>query len=82
MCYFKNTEGTVDELSTAYFEELEALDDMRAIPAGFDKTAFQAIQLAVKNLGQGLASREERRRASGILYHAALLAPELLPLIL
>lgn len=78
--YFKNAEGTVDELSTAYFEELEALDDMRAIPAGFDRTAFQAIKLVVKNLGQGLVSAEERRRATGILYHAALLAPELLPL--
>lgn len=78
--YFKNNEGTLDELSSSYFQELEALEDLRAIPAGFDKTAFQAIQLAVKNLGQGLASREERRRAAGILYHAALLAPELLPL--
>ena len=78
--YFKNAEGTLDELSTAYFEQLDALDDMRAIPAGFDRTAFQAIQWAVRNLGQGLVSTEERRRAAGILYHAALLAPELLPL--
>jgi hypothetical protein len=78
--YFKNAEGTIDELSTAYFEELEALDDMRAIPAGFDRTAFQAIKLSVKNLGQGLVSAEERRRAAGILHHGALLAPELLPL--
>ncbi len=78
--YFRNAEGTVDELSTAYFEKLEALDDMRAIPAGFDRTAFQAIQLAVKNLGWGLVSMEERRRAEAVLHHAALLAPELLPI--
>jgi hypothetical protein len=78
--YFRNAEGTLDELSSNYFERLEALDDMRAIPAGFDRTAFQAIKLAVEHLGQGLVSEEERRRATVILEHAALLAPELVPL--
>ncbi|WP_176234621.1 hypothetical protein [Mycobacterium simiae] len=78
--YFRNAEGTIDELSATYFEKLDALDDMRAIPAGFDRTAFQAIQLAVKNLGQGLVSAVERRRAEAVLHHAALLAPELLPI--
>ena len=78
--YFRNAEGTLDDLSSKYFERLEALDDMRAIPAGFDRTAFQAIKLAVAHLGQGLVSDEERRRATAILEHAALLAPELVPL--
>ena len=78
--YFRNAEGTLDELSSSYFEKLEALDDMRAIPAGFDRTAFQAIKLAVEHLGQGMVSEEERRRATAILEHAALLAPELVPL--
>lgn len=78
--YFRNAEGTLDELSSDYFEKLEALDDMRAIPAGFDRTAFQAIKLAIDHLGQGLVSEDERNRATGILEHAALLAPELLPL--
>ena len=64
--YFRNAEGTLDELSSNYFEKLEALDDMRAIPAGFDLTAFQAIKFAVDHLGQGLVSEEERNRASGI----------------
>lgn len=78
--YFRNAAGTLDDLSSNYFERLEALDDMRAIPAGFDRTAFQAIKLAVEHLGQGLVSEEERRRATAILEHAALLAPELVPL--
>ncbi len=78
--YFRNAEGTLDELSSDYFERLEALDDMRAIPAGFDRTAFQAIKLSVEHLGQGLISEEERRRATVILEHASLLAPELVPL--
>lgn len=78
--YFRNAEGTLDELSSNYFERLEALDDMRAIPAGFDRTAFQAIKLAVEHLGQGMISDAERRRATAILEHAALLAPELVPL--
>ncbi|WP_237165879.1 hypothetical protein [Mycolicibacterium peregrinum] len=78
--YFRNAEGTLEELSSDYFDKLEALDDMRAIPAGFDRTAFQAIKLAVEHLGQGLISEEERQRASAILEHAVLLAPELVPL--
>ncbi|WP_245839623.1 hypothetical protein [Mycobacterium aquaticum] len=78
--YFRNAEGALDERSSNYFEKIEALDDMRAIPAGFDLTAFQAIKFAVDHLGQGLISDEERNRATGILEHAALLAPELLPL--
>lgn len=78
--YFRNAEGTLDELSSDYFQRLEALDDMRAIPAGFDRTAFQAVKFAVDHLGQGLVSEEERRRATAILEHAALLAPELIPL--
>ncbi|WP_231976664.1 hypothetical protein, partial [Mycobacterium sp. E740] len=78
--YFRNAEGTLNDLSNSYFEKLDALDDMRAIPAGFDRTAFQAIKLAVKNLGQGLVSADERRQAEAVLYHGALLAPELLPL--
>ena len=78
--YFQNNQGTLDELSTAYFAELDALADQLAIPAGFDKTAFQAIQLAVKQLGHGQVSEEDARRAAGVLYHATLLAPELLPL--
>ena len=65
--YFRNAEGTLDELSSSYFEKLEALDDMRAIPAGFDRTAFQAIKFAVEHLGQGMVSEEERHRATAIL---------------
>lgn len=78
--YFRNAEGTLDDLSSIYFETLEALDDMRAIPAGFDRTAFAAIKLAVEHLGQGMISEAERHRATAILEHAALLAPELVPL--
>jgi hypothetical protein len=80
--YFRNAAGTVEELSGAYFAELDALEDIGAIPPGFDRTAFAAIEHAVRNLGAGLTGvdRQDARLAENLLYRASLLAPDLIPL--
>jgi hypothetical protein len=49
--YSRNAAGTVDELSTDFFAQLDALDDLSAIPTGFNRTAFAWI------LGQPHGSR-------------------------
>lgn len=79
--YFKNTEGQLNELAAQYFSDLAALADTYSIPPGFDKTAFAAIQHAVRNLGKGTAAGDVYgRRARAVLEIGSLLAPESLPL--
>jgi NAD(P)-dependent dehydrogenase (short-subunit alcohol dehydrogenase family) len=80
--YFRNAAGTVDELSTDYFAQLDALEDFSAIPPGFNRTAFAAIEHAVRHLGDGRSAerRHDVQLAQAMLYRASLLAPDLLPL--
>ncbi|XTP37490.1 hypothetical protein ACORG1_15350 [Mycobacterium sp. TJFP1] len=79
--YFKNTEGQLDELALQYFSDLEALADSDSRPPGFPRTAFAAIQHAVRNLGKGTpAGATYGRSARAVLEIGSLLAPELLPL--
>ena len=78
--YFRNADEDVAQLSDKYFESLEALDDPTAVPEGFDKTAFAAVQFAVKQIGSDAGGDEEFRRATQLLiYHSAFFAPELIP---
>ncbi len=79
--YFKNTEGQLDELALQYFKDLEALADSESRPPGFPRTAFAAIQHAVRNLGKGTPAGDVYgRTARAVLEIGSLLAPELLPL--
>lgn len=80
--YFRNSAGAVEELSTGYFAELDALEDIGSIPPGFDRTAFAAIELAVRNLGAGVVGDDRRdvRMVQAMLYRASLLAPDMIPL--
>ncbi|MGJ6127182.1 hypothetical protein QN239_31860 [Mycolicibacterium sp. Y3] len=81
--YFGNADGSLAELSAAYFAELDALEDEGAIPPGVSNTTlYAAIRHAVSYLGDGLGSHspDEMRIAAALLYHAALLAPEKIPL--
>lgn len=80
--YFRNAAGTVDELSAEYFAELDALEDIGSIPPGFDRTAFVAIEHAVRNLGVGMVGddRHDVRMVQAMLYRASLLAPDMIPL--
>lgn len=79
--YFKNTEGQLDELALRYFSDLEALADSDSRPPGFPRTAFAAIQHAVRNLGKGTPAGDTYgRSARAVLEIGSLLAPELLPL--
>lgn len=80
--YFRNSAGTVGELSAEYFAELDALEDIGSIPPGFDRTAFAAIELAVRNLGAGIVGddRHDVRMVQAMLYRASLLAPDMIPL--
>lgn len=80
--HFRNAAGTVDELSAEYFAELDALEDIGAIPPGFDRTAFAAIEHAVRNLGVGMVGddRFDVRMVQAMLYRASLLAPDMIPL--
>ncbi|MHA4855065.1 hypothetical protein L1080_037015 [Rhodococcus sp. MSC1_016] len=77
--YFKNTEGTLAELAPQYFSDLAALDDSYSIPPGFHRTAFKAVQHAVRSLTRG-GPTDHGRSAAAVLYVGSLLAPELLPL--
>jgi hypothetical protein len=79
--YFRSSAGTVQELSAGYFAELDALEDIGSIPPGFDRTAFAAIELAVRNLGVGMVGdRYDVRIVQEMLYRASLLAPDMIPL--
>ena len=80
--YFRNAAGTVDELSAEYFAQLEALEDIGSIPPGFDRTAFAAIEHAVRHLGAGIIGHDriDVKMVEGMLYRAALLAPDMIPL--
>lgn len=81
--YFGNADGTVAELSSAYFAELDALEDEGAVPPGVSNaTLYAAIRHAVGHLGDGLGpnSPDEMRIAQALIYRAALLAPEKIPL--
>ena len=74
--------GTVAELSQDYFAELDALEDEGAVPPGVDKTAYAAIDHAVRHLGAGIgpSSTLDVRMAQALLQRASLLAPDLIPL--
>ncbi|MDW5615060.1 hypothetical protein EV589_0008 [Mycobacterium sp. BK558] len=81
--YFGNADGTVAELSSAYFAELDALEDEGAVPPGVSNaTLYAAIRHAVAHLGDGLGSNspDEMRFAQALIYRAALIAPEKIPL--
>jgi hypothetical protein len=80
--YFRNAAGTVGELSAGYFAQLDALEDIGSIPPGFDRTAFAAIEHAVRHLGSGIIGhdRQDVRMVQGMLYRASLLAPDMIPL--
>lgn len=78
--YFRNADEDVALLSDRYFESLEALDDSTAVPEGFDRTAFAAVQFAVTQIGSETGGDEKFRRATQLLiYHSAYFAPELIP---
>ncbi len=78
--YFRNADEDVAQLSGTYFKDLDALDDSTAIPEGFDKTAFAAVQFAVKQIGSDDNGDGELRRETQLLiYHSAYFAPELIP---
>lgn len=78
--YFRNADEDIVLLSDRYFESLEALDDSTAVPEGFDKTAFAAVQFAVTQIGSETGGDEKLRRATQLLiYHSAFFAPELIP---
>lgn len=80
--YFRNAAGNPSELAGDYFAELDALEDLTAIPPGFPRTAFAAIEHAVRHLGDGRSGgdRREIKLAQAMLYRASLLGPDLLPL--
>lgn|GEM_PF-1879023 len=80
--YFRNAAGTVEELSVDYFDQLEALEDIGAIPPGFERTAFAAIEHAVRHLGAGMVGedRQDVRMVQGMLYRASVLAADMIPL--
>lgn len=80
--YFRNSAGTVGELSAGYFAQLDALEDIGSIPPGFDRTAFAAIEHAVRHLGSGIIGHDRRdvRMVAAMLYRASLLAPDMIPL--
>lgn len=80
--YFRNAAGALEELSAEYFAELDALEDIGSIPPGFDRTAFAAIEHAVRNLGVGMVGddRHDVKMVQGMLYRASLLAPDMIPL--
>lgn len=81
--YFGNAHGTVAELSSAYFAELDALEDEGAVPPGVSNaTLYAAIRHAVGHLGDGLGSKspDEMRIAQALIYRAALIAPDKIPL--
>ncbi|MCX2934922.1 hypothetical protein ORI20_32170 [Mycobacterium sp. CVI_P3] len=81
--YFGNANGTVAELSAEYFAELDALEDEGAVPPGVSNaTLYAAIRHAVSHLGDGLGSNspDEMRIAQALIYRAALIAPDKIPL--
>ncbi|MFW3120265.1 hypothetical protein MMAG44476_21222 [Mycolicibacterium mageritense DSM 44476 = CIP 104973] len=81
--YFGNADGTVAELSSAYFAELDALEDEGAVPPGVsNSTLYAAIRHAVGHLGDGLGSNspDEMRIAQALIYRGALVASEKIPL--
>jgi hypothetical protein len=80
--YFRNAAGTVGELSADYFAQLDALEDIGSIPPGFDRTAFAAIEHAVRHLGAGMVGedRQDVRMVQGMLYRASVLAADMIPL--
>jgi hypothetical protein len=80
--YFRNAAGSPSELAGDYFAALDALEDLTAIPPGFPRTAFAAIEHAVRHLGDGRSGGDshEVKLAQAMLYRASLLGPDLLPL--
>ncbi|QRY43505.1 hypothetical protein JVX93_23595 [Mycolicibacterium boenickei] len=82
--YFRNASGAVEELSVEYFDQLDALEDIGSIPPGYEqnRTAFVAIEHAVRNLGVGLGGTDtpDARAVERLLYRASLVSPSLIPL--
>ncbi|TDZ96337.1 NB-ARC domain-containing protein [Mycobacteroides salmoniphilum] len=82
--YFRNANGTVEELSVGYFDQLDALDDIGSIPPGYEqnRTAFAAIEHAIRNLGVGLGASDtpDALAVERLLYRASLISPTLIPL--
>jgi hypothetical protein len=79
--HFRNADEDISQLSREYFASLDALADRTSVPEGFDQTAFTAVRHAVAQLGIGDNSHDEHNReAQALIYHAAFLAPELIPL--
>ncbi|MEV0339172.1 ATP-binding protein [Nocardia sp. NPDC050713] len=76
--YFRNAEEDVSQLSGQYFARLDALSEATAVPEGYDKSAFAAIRFAVAQLGVD-SSPERRSETRALIYHAAFMAPELIP---
>jgi hypothetical protein len=79
--HFRNADEDISQLSREYFAGLNALDDHASVPEGFDRTAFAAVTHAVAQLGTGVGNSDrDRKQTQGLIYHAAFLAPELIPL--
>lgn len=79
--HFRNVDEDITRLSAEYFDSLESLDDPASIPEDFDRTAFAAVRFAVSQLGKGVGEATTASRESqALIYHAAFLAPELIPL--
>ncbi|MFE6920600.1 ATP-binding protein [Nocardia sp. NPDC057663] len=76
--YFRNADEDVSQLSRQYFARLDSLSEATAVPEGYDKTAFAAIRFAVAQLGLD-SSPERRSETRALIYHAAFMAPELIP---
>lgn len=78
--HFRNADENISQLSREYFAGLDALTDHTSIPEGFDRTAFAAVKHAVAQIGAGDGnSDEDRNEIRSLIYHAAFLAPELIP---
>ncbi|WP_156046782.1 hypothetical protein [Rhodococcus wratislaviensis] len=75
--YFRNSQADIEELSARYFDDLAALDDSMAVPAGYDRTAFAAVWFAVEQIGKAAQARGQfGRESQALLYHASFLSPD------
>ncbi|RGP45290.1 hypothetical protein AWH04_03490 [Rhodococcus erythropolis] len=78
--YFRNSQEDIEELSARYFDDLAALDDSMAVPAGYDRTAFAAVRFAVEQIGKAAQARGQfGRESQALLYHASFLSPDRIP---
>lgn len=78
--YFRNSQEDLEEISSQYFDDLAALDDSMAVPAGYDRTAFAAVRFAVEQIGKtAQANGKFGRESQALLYHASFLSPDRIP---